>query len=59
LQFWVRAEADREATLDAYVTLCTRGGEAPFRELVRSAGLRSPFEDGVLAEVVRSATATF
>jgi M3 family oligoendopeptidase len=59
LQFWVRAEADRDATMGAYVALCTRGGEAPFRELVRSAGLRSPFEEGVLAEVVRSASAAF
>jgi M3 family oligoendopeptidase len=59
LQFWVRAEADRDATMDAYVNLCARGGEAPFRELVRSAGLRSPFEEGVLADVVRSASAAF
>jgi hypothetical protein len=59
LQFWVRAESDREATLDAYVKLCTRGGEAPFGELVRSAGLRSPFEPGALADVVTAAGATF
>jgi M3 family oligoendopeptidase len=59
LQFWVRAEADRDATLGAYVALCTRGGEAPFGELVRSAGLRSPFEPGVLAGVVSAASAKF
>jgi M3 family oligoendopeptidase len=59
LQFWVRAEADRDATMSAYVDLCARGGEAPFRDLVRSAGLRSPFEEGVLADVVRSASAAF
>ncbi len=59
LQFWVRAETDREATLDAYTALCARGGEAPFRELVRSAGLRSPFEPGALAAVVGAAAATF
>ncbi len=47
LQFWQRAETDRGTTLDAYVALCSRGGEAPFRELVRSAGLASPFEDGL------------
>jgi M3 family oligoendopeptidase len=57
LQFWVRAQTDREATLDAYVALCTRGGEAPFRELVHSAGLRSPFDAGVLASVAGSARA--
>ncbi len=59
LQFWVRAQTDREATLDAYVRLCARGGEAPFGELVRSAGLRSPFESGALADVVRAAAAAF
>jgi M3 family oligoendopeptidase len=59
LQFWVRAQADRGATLAAYTTLCARGGEAPFRELVRSAGLRSPFDPGTLADVVSAAAATF
>ena len=57
LQFWVRAESERDATLAAYVALCTRGGEAPFRDLVRSAGLRSPFEAGTLADVVSAASA--
>lgn len=59
LQFWMQAAADRDATLGAYVALCTRGGEAPFGELVRSAGLRSPFEPGVLASVVSAASAKF
>jgi M3 family oligoendopeptidase len=57
LQFWVKAEAEREATLEAYVSLCARGGEAPFRELVRSAGLRVPFESGALEDVVNAARA--
>ena len=59
LQFWVKAETDRAATLEAYTTLCARGGEAPFRELVRSAGLRSPFDAGALADVVTAAGAAF
>jgi hypothetical protein len=45
--------------LEEYVALCARGGEAPFRELVRSAGLRSPFDGEALGEVVRAAGATF
>jgi M3 family oligoendopeptidase len=57
LQFWARADDDREETLAAYVALCTRGGEAPFSELVRSAGLRSPFESGALADVVNAVSA--
>ncbi|GAC1308598.1 MAG: M3 family oligoendopeptidase [Vulcanimicrobiaceae bacterium] len=59
LQLWVRAETERDATVAAYTTLCARGGEAPFRELVRSAGLRSPFEAGALADVVTAASVAF
>ena len=59
LQFWVKAAADRDATLAAYVALCGRGGEAPFRELVRSAGLRVPFDAGTLQDVVTAASAMF
>jgi M3 family oligoendopeptidase len=57
LQLWVRAQRDRRGTLDAYVALCGRGGEAPFGELVRGAGLVSPFEAGALEDVVRAASA--
>jgi len=57
LQFWVQSRTDPQAALDAYVTLCARGGSAPFQELARSAGLVSPFAAGALAEVVREAEA--
>jgi M3 family oligoendopeptidase len=55
LQFWIRAERDRDAAMTDYVALCRRGGEAPFRTLVTSAGLTSPFEPTCLAEVVAAA----
>ena len=58
LQFWSRAQTDRPRALDAYVALCARGGEAAFGELVRSAGLRSPFDGEALGEVVRTVSAT-
>ncbi len=57
MQFWVRSRHDATAALDAYATLCSKGGSAPFGELVRSAGLVSPFSDGALADVVREAAA--
>jgi len=44
--------------LTSYVALCKRGGEAPFQHLTTGAGLRSPFEDGALDEVVEKAAAT-
>jgi M3 family oligoendopeptidase len=58
LQFWLRAREDSQQAMDDYVALCRRGGEAPFRELTRSAGLVSPFQDGCLENVVRQARAS-
>jgi M3 family oligoendopeptidase len=55
MQLWVRAAQDRKGAMDTYVRLCQRGGEAPFRELMKSAGLVSPFEDGCLENVVEYA----
>ena len=57
LQFWSRARRDPAGALEAYVGLCGLGGSAPFQELVRDAGLISPFADGALADVVREAEA--
>ena len=55
LQFWDRMHEDFEGSLTDYVALCRRGGEAPFQELARSAGLTSPFEAGCLEGVVKRA----
>ena len=58
LQLWVRAQRDPAGALAAYNSLCSRGGEAPFQELARSAGLVSPFESGCLRDVVAQARAS-
>ena len=55
LQFWARAQRDVKDAMAAYHALCARGGEAPFQDLVRSAGLASPFEAGCLKGVVENA----
>lgn len=55
LQFWLRANQDPDQAMQDYVALCQRGGEAPFRELVDSAGLISPFQEGCLGDVVAAA----
>ena len=57
LQLWVRSRQDPQGTLAAYNTLCTRGGEAPFQELARSAGLVTPFQPGCLRDVAAEAKA--
>ncbi|MGZ3496382.1 MAG: M3 family oligoendopeptidase [Vulcanimicrobiaceae bacterium] len=55
LQFWVKSLDDYSGALSEYISLCARGGDAPFQRLVRSAGLRSPFESGVLRSVAERA----
>jgi M3 family oligoendopeptidase len=55
MQFWVKSQHDFKTSLNDYAALCARGGEAPFRDLVRSANLVSPFEPGALTEVVAEA----
>jgi hypothetical protein len=54
LQFRVQASVERDGVLARYVALCERGGEAPLRELVRSAGLRQPFDERTLEDVGRA-----
>lgn len=55
LQFLARARDGREQAMADYVALCGRGGEAPFQDLARSAGIRSPFDAGCLEAVVDGA----
>jgi oligoendopeptidase F len=55
LQFWVQARRDPADAMNRYVALCGRGGSAPFQELVRGAGLVSPFAPGALADVAAAA----
>jgi M3 family oligoendopeptidase len=55
LQFWVKSRSDYRTAVADYLKLCKRGGEAAFGDLVRSAGLRSPFEDGSLRRVAEHA----
>jgi len=57
LQFWVRANRDFTGALADYLALCRRGGEAPFQELAKSAGLISPFTPNCLRDVAAQARA--
>lgn len=51
-QFWVRLHDNYEAAWADYLKLCQVGGSKSFVELVKYAGLTSPFEDGCIASVV-------
>jgi M3 family oligoendopeptidase len=55
LQFWTASLDDEADAIARYVALAKRGGEAPFQTLVRSAGLRSPFDGGVFATIATRA----
>jgi M3 family oligoendopeptidase len=55
MQFWLKSRRDYRQAMEDYVALCGRGGSAPFQDLVRSAGLVSPFADGALEDVVKEA----
>jgi len=51
-QFWMRDRQNHEEAWRDYVALCKAGGSQSFLELVKSANLRSPFEDGCVESVV-------
>lgn len=52
-QFWQRSVEDKEDSWKDYISLCKEGGAKSFLDLVDLANLKSPFEDGCLAEVVK------
>jgi M3 family oligoendopeptidase len=53
-QFWKRMQEDRSAAWADYLHLCRQGGSLSFTELVKVAGLISPFEDGCVTSVIGS-----
>lgn len=55
LQFWRKSKENFSKAINEYIALCNRGGEASFSDLVKSASLSSPFDEGCLAKVIKSA----
>ncbi|MEG1620495.1 MAG: M3 family oligoendopeptidase, partial [Oscillospiraceae bacterium] len=54
LQFWQLAEIDHNASLEKYVELAKKGGSLKFTDLVRSVGLKVPFEAGALIDIAKA-----
>lgn len=52
-QFWIRMQDDYKSAWKDYLTLCKAGGSKSFLELVKIAKLRSPFEKGVMEQIVK------
>lgn len=55
LQLWQESRTNYGNAVDRYLELCRIGGSLPFKELMRAARLRSPFEHGTLSAVTRDA----
>ncbi|GIO84888.1 oligoendopeptidase F [Paenibacillus faecis] len=51
-QFWKKMHEDRQAAWADYLKLCRQGGSQSFTELVKVAGLISPFEEGCVTSVI-------
>ncbi|MFD1065892.1 M3 family oligoendopeptidase [Oceanobacillus locisalsi] len=51
-QFLKKSQENREQAWQDYMDLCQLGGSKPFLELVQSAGLASPFEEGTVEAAV-------
>lgn len=52
LQYWKLAKDDRDSAWASYLKLCRAGGSESFTQLVKLAGLRSPFEEGCIAPII-------
>ncbi|QDH16298.1 M3 family oligoendopeptidase [Swingsia samuiensis] len=52
LQFWLQSRVDMSEAFERYRQLCAEGGSKPFSELVKDAGLISPFEEEALMEAL-------
>jgi M3 family oligoendopeptidase len=55
LQLWRLSQTDHADAMARWTALCRTGGTLPFQSMVRSVGLRSPFDDGVVEDVVETA----
>lgn len=51
LGFFIKSLSDYGKAFSEYLNFARCGGRKPFAELVRGAGLKSPFEEGALAEL--------
>ena len=56
LQFWARIQADPKAAWEKYMAYTVQGGSRTFTDLLKNAGLDSPFEEVCLRTVCETAT---
>ena len=51
-QFWEKSTDDREKAIEDYIRLCKAGGSNSFLELLKIAGLKSPFEEDTITSIL-------
>jgi len=52
-EFLLESRKDYEDAFKRYVHFLAQGGEQTFTDLIKQAGLKSPFEEGALEEVAK------
>ena len=52
LQFWKKANENKKNAWESYLTLCKAGGSQSFLELVKLAGLVSPFDSSCIKNII-------
>ncbi|MCL1631030.1 M3 family oligoendopeptidase [Sporolactobacillus sp. CPB3-1] len=55
-EFWKKSQEDYDSAWKDYLKLCGLGGSKSFLELVKSAGLESPFNEGCVASTIKAVT---
>lgn len=53
-QFWKRSREDRENAWDDYLKICKLGGSQSFLDIIKTANLASPFEEGTVEAVIQT-----
>ncbi len=53
-QFWMKSKQDFQSTWGDYLRLCKAGGSKPFLGLIDEAGIKSPFEEETILEVIEA-----
>lgn len=50
-QYWIKYRDNKEKALESYIKLCEMGGSKSFLQLVETAGLKNPFNEGTISEI--------
>jgi len=54
LQYKIKMEEDFKSAWESYLNLCRQGGKLKFTQLIKEAGLDSPFEDNCIKHLIKA-----